>query len=226
MSTASNALQEWPSPPFDAEKWGAGPWQDEPGKIQWVDEPTGLDCLMVRNHFGAWCGYVGVAEGHPFFGKDYGQCAASPVCEESWCDHSPGSRISVHGGLTFADFCHEATREKWERWRESMIARQAEAAEYPRGDSAEAWRDLGKYMDDYEGWAEYGRSRFICHIPLPGRPARVWWLGFDCAHSGDYTPGLMSSRSLGFHTGEVYRDREYVEGEVRNLAFQLAEVAR
>src|SRR5262249_25376638 len=25
----------------------------------------------------------------------------------------------------------------------------------------------------------------ICHIPQPGQPDKVWWLGFDCAHAGD-----------------------------------------
>jgi hypothetical protein len=28
----------------------------------------------------------------------------------------------------------------------------------------------------------------ICHIPYPGRPADVWWLGFDCAHCDDLSP--------------------------------------
>lgn len=28
----------------------------------------------------------------------------------------------------------------------------------------------------------------ICHIPKPGDPADVWWLGFDCGHAGDYIP--------------------------------------
>lgn len=26
----------------------------------------------------------------------------------------------------------------------------------------------------------------ICHTPEPGEPDDVWWLGFDCAHYGDY----------------------------------------
>src|SRR5690606_29850193 len=28
----------------------------------------------------------------------------------------------------------------------------------------------------------------ICHVPAPGEPDDVWWLGFDCNHSGDVSP--------------------------------------
>lgn len=65
-----------------------GPWDDEPDKAQWVDEATGLPCLIVRNRLGALCGYVGVSAGHPFFEKGY--------------DDVP---VDVHGGLTFSGKC-------------------------------------------------------------------------------------------------------------------------
>jgi hypothetical protein len=97
------AVQEWTH--TDKSEWGAGPWQHEPDKLQWVDEATGLDCLMVRNHGGNWCGYVGVAEGHPWFGVGYAECAKP--CGEDWCTHSPDSHVEVHGGLTYAAFCQE-----------------------------------------------------------------------------------------------------------------------
>jgi len=31
-------------------------------------------------------------------------------------------------------------------------------------------------------------SRGVCHIPAPGEPNHVWWLGFDCANRDDYSP--------------------------------------
>lgn len=71
-----------------------GPWNDEPDKAQWVDEATGLDCLIVRNGRGALCGYVGVPAGHPWHGKDYDDVPAD-----------------VHGGLTYADQCQEGDPE-------------------------------------------------------------------------------------------------------------------
>lgn len=40
------------------------------------------------------------------------------------------------------------------------------------------------------------------------------WIGFDCAHSGDLCP------KYGAQKGDVYRDIEYVRGEVASLARQ------
>jgi hypothetical protein len=72
----------------DKSEWERGPWDNEPDKIQWTDEATGLPCLIVRGPSGALCGYAGVAEGHPLFGVDYNEFEAD-----------------VHWGLTFSDHC-------------------------------------------------------------------------------------------------------------------------
>jgi hypothetical protein len=72
----------------DRTGWADGPWKGEPDKIVWVDGATDLDCMMLRNHHGAWCGYVGVPPGHRFHGRDYGDV-----------------EVEVHGGLTFSDGC-------------------------------------------------------------------------------------------------------------------------
>ena len=87
----------------------------------------------------------------------------------------------------------------------------------------------------------------VCHIPAPGRPADVWWLGFDCGHAFDLSPGLearmrqlraehpdlqashdqlqaMASRFDNtpiWH--DVYRDLAYVRDETARLARQVAE---
>jgi hypothetical protein len=134
-----------------------GPWQDEPDKVQWIDEASGLDCLIVRNHVGALCGYVGVPPGHTWHGQDYDDVPAD-----------------VHGGLTYANRCQEDQ--------------------------------------------EHG----ICHIPEPGRPDDVWWLGFDCAHFGDLAPGVDANvRKLGLsERGGIYRDLAYVRAQVAYLARQ------
>jgi hypothetical protein len=52
--------------------------------------------------------------------------------------------------------------------------------------------------------------------------ADVWWLGFDCAHSGDLCPGMPPY--LLFLDG-IYRNIAYVENECRNLALQIQEAA-
>jgi hypothetical protein len=216
--------QEWTT--RDKTEWGDGPWQHEADKVQWVDGATGLDCLIVRGPSGALCGYVGVPEGHPLHGKGYNQCPQSPPCEESYCGHSAESRFHVHGGITFADSCHEATPERWNQWRTMMHASREEAAKYPHGDAAERWATMGHMIDDYNAFRAWGEAGFICHVPQAGRPDKVWWFGFDCAHSGDVTPKYHNHPRLSFLSSrdrdDEYRTRAYVESEVRSLAAQLA----
>lgn len=163
--------REWRSAD-DKSGWGAGPWQDEPDKLQWTDEATGLPCLIKRNTqvTGALCGYVGVSEGHQDFAKGY--------------DDVP---VEVHGGLTFADFC----------------------------DKSDDGRDEER----------------ICHVPDPDEPDHVWWLGFDCSHSGDTCPAMNARlRSYGHPSidrdgWETYKPLAYVKEEVTKLAAQLKERA-
>jgi hypothetical protein len=81
---------------IDKSEWGPGAWQSEPDKIQWLDEATQIPCLIVRSQStGGWCGYVGVAPGHPWTGP-----------EMDLYD------LQVHGGVTYgpalctARICH------------------------------------------------------------------------------------------------------------------------
>jgi hypothetical protein len=151
-----------------------GPWTAEPDKAQWVDEATGLDCLIVRNWMGTLCGYVGLPPGHRLHGVDYD--AVYKVAD-----------VEVHGGLTFADSCQEG--------------------------------------------AEDGPG--VCHVPEPGRPAEVWWLGFDCGHVFDLVPSMrevyaqagIDRTRVDPEWEDVYRDFGYVQAEVASLARQLAAAA-
>jgi hypothetical protein len=161
----------------DKSDWGEGAWQSEPDKVVWVDQATGLDCMAHRNGSGAWCGYVGVPEGHRAYGRGYDD--VNVVC---------------HGGLTYADLCAETQSP------------------------------------------EHG----LCHIPQAGRPAEVWWLGFDCAHWQDFCPA-MAARLKEIRAkddkwadlfaepyrdfGEHYRDLGYVVSEATALAHQLAHIS-
>lgn len=56
----------------------------------------------------------------------------------------------------------------------------------------------------------------ICHIPEAGRPEKVWWFGFDCAHCFDLSPWYRVAED------DVYRTLEYVKGECAQLARQLS----
>lgn len=71
---------------MDKTGWGPGPWASEPDRIEW--RYRGFPCLIVRNKFGALCGYVGLSPEHRHHGKHY---------DAIDCD--------VHGGLTFAATC-------------------------------------------------------------------------------------------------------------------------
>ena len=61
-------------------------------------------------------------------------------------------------------------------------------------------------------------SGAVCHVPAPGDPDDVWWLGFDAAHWRDLVPAM--DEAIG--TGGVYRNVAYMRGECESLAAQLA----
>lgn len=83
----------------DKTGWGPGPWQDEPDKMQFVDQATGLPCLIVRSpSSGSLCGYVGVPETHKAFELHY--------------DAELVRGINVHGGLTFSNHCTKGGAEE------------------------------------------------------------------------------------------------------------------
>lgn len=65
-------------------------------------------------------------------------------------------------------------------------------------------------------------SHGICHLAEQGEPQHVWWLGFDCAHSGDICPRYDFDRSYPIADYESYKTVEYVRNEVTNLARQIA----
>lgn len=188
--------KEWTT--ADKSTWGEGPWQSEPDKRQW-QTAAGLPGLVVRNQFGALCGYVGVPRTHPLHSVDYnaestaldaalerrkeqpiGEVPAMSVLAAMLFGVEPKATpetvFQVHGGLTFSDGCQ------------------------PNG---------------------------ICHEPDAGEDDRVWWFGFDCGHCDDLCPG-MDARfpSLLLDDGRrAYRDIAYVTAEVESLARQLVAVA-
>lgn len=70
-------------------------------------------------------------------------------------------------------------------------------------------------------------SESVCHVPAHGESDDVWWIGFDCAHSGDLIP--LSSQFIAFPDfgdspyGTTYRTIEYVRAECESLARQAKE---
>lgn len=84
-----------------------------------------------------------------------------------------------------------------------------------------------KYDDHYDlnvhGGPTYSAAcaGHICHVPEPGEPDNVWWIGFDCGHWMDRIPSLESRLGRQTPSG-TYRDVAYVKAEVESLARQLA----
>lgn len=72
----------------------------------------------------------------------------------------------------------------------------------------------------------------ICHVPEPGEPDDVWWLGFHCGFGWDYVPYMYPYlvRAAG-HSRLVeaeysnYRDMAYARLQCEMLALQLAAAA-
>lgn len=67
----------------------------------------------------------------------------------------------------------------------------------------------------------------ICHVPKPGEPADVWWLGFDCGHAFDIVPRLNEFSSRDYQRAGLeitYKDLAYVQAEIAKLADQLAAI--
>lgn len=84
----------------------------------------------------------------------------------------------------------------------------------------------GKDFDDVgaeaHGGLTYARAcaGHVCHVPEPGESDDLFWLGFDCAHSGDAMPGF---RDAGYGH---YWTLEEVRAETCRLAEQLAEMGK
>lgn len=101
-------MSEYPEAlPLDKSKWGPGPWQTEPDRIEF--EYLGFPCLITRTHMGNLCGYVAVGPDHPWHKLGYTDCTKKRKCkaarESHYCAHTPESLIRVHGGLTYSNQC-------------------------------------------------------------------------------------------------------------------------
>jgi len=67
---------------------------------------------------------------------------------------------------------------------------------------------------------EEDTQKGVCHIPMEGEEHKVWWLGFDCAHLGDYCPGDKYHCPSGLGN-ETYKSISFVKDQIESLARQL-----
>ncbi len=176
----------------DKSTWANGVWQNEPDKVQWVDEDSGLDCLAVRNHYGAWCGYVGVPAGHPLHGKSHDDCPD----------------FDVHGGLTFSDGCHEPTRQQYDKHCSMYPGQPVKSfEEWSKGEMASrichvARPDVGEVW-----WLGFDCAHGFDLCPKPSRATNV--------------SREISDAFDGLNGGSQYRTLGYVSAEIGLLAKQV-----
>ena len=201
---------------IDKTSWISGIWQQEPDRIEWFDDASGLHCLVLRSpQMGHLCGYVGIAPNHPAWGVHY-------------------DGISMED----ADERHRRYQQIWaicsDLRRKGLNIEEAHGVGY-RKVFDDGWKEqptnIGALIDDLQ---VHGGLTFAGHIdeekgprdmsPELGNidPKGLWWFGFDAAHAFDMTmmsyPGnaMMSIRQT------IYRDVDYMIGECTELAGQLA----
>lgn len=61
----------------------------------------------------------------------------------------------------------------------------------------------------------------ICHKVSEGEDDNVWWLGFDCGHCDDMSPGYSKLPYMQSFMHGAYRTLDYVKLECASMARQL-----
>jgi hypothetical protein len=109
----------------------------------------------------------------------------------------------VHGGLTFCG------PEK------AHIGISRQRREYLMSNLEDKWSQ--EEYDALPAQETTGREDAFPHDTALG----LWWIGFDCAHSGDSVPGLSSLH----HSSDSYKDEAYVRNEIDGLVRQATQAA-
>lgn len=78
---------------YDKSAWQIGVWLTEPDYAMWIDEDSMYPCVLRRNIFGAWAGYVGLSSDHPLY--------------QAYHTERTFDFIDVYGGVTFSGFSKE-----------------------------------------------------------------------------------------------------------------------
>jgi|SRR3972149_5302496 len=165
-------------------------WDTEPNREEFVHAE--LPCLILRGPMKFLCGYVGVPPSHPMYHKEYDDI-----------------NVDVHGGLTFSHL--GGFREIY---RKPAYKPPINPPDVPMGSP-----EIILWMEETRNY--FHESIIIeCMEPNPNDkwPEGFWWVGFDCAHGGDYIPGLDVTRE------DTYRNWTWVKAETQHLAEQLAAI--
>jgi len=158
----------------DWRQWGPGP-QDEPDRIEWRAPGSSLPRMALRGPLGAWCGYVGVPEGHPLHGRKAWGTGATDAQRSAAVD-----ALDVHGGITYAEacagnICHlpqpgESDHVWWFGFdcAHAWDVIPSMAARFPSFGAGDTYRDLAYIIAEVEGLAtQLDASRAIADTRTP-----------------------------------------------------------
>lgn len=193
-----------------------GEWDIEPDKVQWIDDATGLDCLIVRNNTCLnLCGYVGIPKKHPLFSINYSECSLS-TAKPRGPKKGDGDPF-MKGGPRMPD-----------RWVKKMQQEKVCGEESYCDHQPQNFLDVHGGITFSDKCSENPKhpDQTVCHIDEEGANKEVWWFGFDCAHCDDLSPGMPRFRDIELkypdvHRSEKYRNIAYVIKECERLAKQL-----
>ena len=191
------------------------------------------------------CGYIGVGPSHPWFGKD-----------DHWIGEgvpNPLGRVDVHGGITYAqheDPGHASNIALYTERRDEHLKWLRERSRRPvwvHRLSYYLWNLCYKFPPTRKlVWRTKWNTGMIVSVKMwerflkgakrakkwdshyPCRAGDFWWVGFDCAHSGDVSPGAREvEKSMGWSPlfDGVYRDEAYARREIDRLVEQAIAAA-
>lgn len=187
------------------EGWPAGPWQQEPlAALAWIDPRTRAPCAMIRNYFGAWCGYAGVPEGHPLHGRPWRGRVQLPL---TWIEAFMHRDVDILRDLGLLNVIGMRARDPLTTGMLDLTM------------VLPAHGGINYAQPDRLGWWWFG---FDCHHTNDQSPMLS-----DPAHFGDHFPALTHTvlrEETGGLLDREYRDQPYVTGIVTRLAWAIEDV--
>ena len=183
------------------------PWETEPDHLAF--EADGLPCVMWRNHYRAWCGYVGVGPEHPLFGLPMNHLLKLPP---SWFE---GRKFDQSVGPIDL-FAHLLSGAK-----SIEDACSISLAFQVHGGVSYASDHVPDHEPDGRWWFGFDCGHGGDYMPgLPDSVAQI--TGEIIASMPEHVRGTMREimSKTAPKTGD-YRDQQYVVSECQSLAAQL-----
>lgn len=206
----------------DKASWPRGEWDNEPDKVYWIDNETGLPCLIIRGPVGSLNGYVGVPIYHPAYGLSYdgetqrdhdeyfkawreqvrNRDRSKPILDAVDYNKLPPKPIVPNIGEKLRNVCVHGglTFSKAseiitkESWEKSKLQIDYHKRKASKYTKGESAKWLKDWMPIINDYEAWSdKIRSQCVcLPDSDEPDEIWWFGFDCAHACDLSPMLRA----------------------------------